>query len=201
VTPRPVATDLAALAPGAIVSQPPNVSRLATWVGRVVHPPLREPSTRVDVSSEHLQRVVDGLTRVVEAPRGTGRRARVPGMMVAGKTGTTQVVSLSVVEQFENDEDVPVKWRDHAWFAAFAPADDPEIVVAVLVEHGGGGGSVAAPIAGKVLQAYYDKHFAEPAPELPLEPIEATKPGEPSSATPRLEANAEQDAVRRQRAG
>jgi len=201
VTPLQLARAFAALANGGHVFQPRIVDRLETWDGRLVDQPLREPSTRVDVSSEHLQRVVDGLTRVVEAPRGTGRRARVPGMMVAGKTGTTQVVSLSVVEQFENDEDVPVKWRDHAWFAGFAPADDPEIAVAVLVEHGGGGGSVAAPIAGKVLQAYYDKHFAEPAPELPLEPVEPTKPAEPAPATPRLEANAEQDAVRRQRAG
>jgi len=95
-------------------------------------------------------------------------------MEVAGKTGTTQVVSLTVLEQYEDDEDIPIKYRDHAWFAAFAPADAPEIALAVLVEHGGGGGRVAAPIAAKVLQAYYDKHFREPEPEIetPVEPLE-----------------------------
>ena len=112
-------------------------------------------------------------------------------MKVAGKTGTTQVVSLSVVEQYEDDE-VPIKYRDHAWFAAFAPADAPEIAVAVLAEHGGGGGSVAAPIAQAVLQAYYDKHFAAPEPA-PLP--EVAPPADPG--LPRLEARAEPGAAGR----
>ena len=69
-----------------------------------------------------------------------------PGVRVAGKTGTAQVVNLNHTEDLEDDE-IPIRYRDHAWFVAFAPAEAAEIVVAVLVEHGGGGGAVAAPIA------------------------------------------------------
>jgi penicillin-binding protein 2 len=76
---------------------------------------------------------------------------------VAGKTGTAQVVHLKHTEDLEEDE-VPIRYRDHAWFIAFAPVDAAEIVVSVLVEHGGHGGSAAAPIAGRVLARYFEKH-------------------------------------------
>ncbi|MEE2665620.1 MAG: penicillin-binding protein 2 [Myxococcota bacterium] len=174
VTPLQLALAYAAIANGGLVYSPRIVERLETWDGRLVERPPRVEPTRVGIAAANLALVRAALTGVVEAPGGTGWRARVGGMEVAGKTGTTQVVSLSVLEQYEDDEDIPIKYRDHAWFAAFAPADAPEIALAVLVEHGGGGGRVAAPIAGKVLQAYYDKHFRPPEPELeaPAEPLE-----------------------------
>jgi penicillin-binding protein 2 len=76
---------------------------------------------------------------------------------VAGKTGTTQVVSLDAVEKFAAGE-IPMRLRDHALFVAFAPAEAPEIVVAVVVEHGESGGRTAAPIARAVLERYFEKH-------------------------------------------
>jgi penicillin-binding protein 2 len=77
---------------------------------------------------------------------------------VAGKTGTTQVVRLDLVKDLEPEE-IPLRYRDHAVFAAYAPALEPEITVAVIVEHAGAsGGSVAAPIAQKVLARYFEKH-------------------------------------------
>jgi penicillin-binding protein A len=80
------------------------------------------------------------MLSVVE--KGSGRAARIPGVQVAGKTGTAQV-----------SEDVP----DHTWFMGFAPADDPKIAVAVFVANGGGtGGERSAPIARDVIQAYLD---------------------------------------------
>jgi penicillin-binding protein 2 len=109
------------------------------------------------VSERNLALVHDALIGVVEEPRGTGGRARVPGMRVAGKTGTAQVVHLQHTEDLEEDE-VPVRYRDHAWFVAFAPAEAPQIVVAVLNEHGGHGGSAAAPIAQRVLARWAEKH-------------------------------------------
>ena len=111
---------------------------------------------RVSVSPEHLARVRDGLTAVVEEPGGTGGRARVPGLRVAGKTGTAQVVRLDQHEGLEESE-IPVRFRDHAWFGAFAPADDPQIAVAVFVEHGLHGSSAAAPIARRILEAWFAK--------------------------------------------
>jgi len=178
VTPLQLAMAYAALANGGSLFAPRIVDRLETWNGRLVDQPLRSPPSRVDVAPAHLERVREGLLAVVEAPTGTGMRARVDGMEVAGKTGTTQVVSLEVVEQYEEEEDIPLKYRDHAWFAAFAPAEAPEIVVVVLAEHGGGGGSVAAPIAQRVLQAYFDKYLAPAGEE-----------GEPGG--PPLEVHAE----------
>ena len=80
------------------------------------------------------------LVDVVSSPYGTGRRARVDGVHVGGKTGTAQNSG-----------------RDHAWFTAFAPAEDPELVVVVLAENAGNGSEVAAPMARKVLSAYFEK--------------------------------------------
>ncbi|GBD93802.1 penicillin-binding protein A [bacterium BMS3Abin05] len=79
---------------------------------------------------------------VVNGPTGTGRRARLAHIIVAGKTGTTQ----------------NPHGRDHAWFIAFAPFNHPEVAIAVMVENGGYGGSVAAPIAHDMLQLYFNKN-------------------------------------------
>ena len=85
---------------------------------------------------------------------GTGKKARVEGIRVAGKTGSVQVVSL---KKNHNQRDVSMKWKEHALFAAFAPAENAEIVVAVVSENDsvGGGGASAAPVAGKILNAYW----------------------------------------------
>jgi penicillin-binding protein 2 len=74
---------------------------------------------------------------------------------VAGKTGTAQVIRVPEEDEKEDVSEVPYKFRDHAWFVAYAPAEAPEIVVAVLVEHGGHGGSAAAPLARQVMEAYF----------------------------------------------
>ena len=111
---------------------------------------------------ETLEQIRAGLTAVVEEQGGTGSHARVKGVNVAGKTGTSQVVSL---KKYRNvpDKDIPYKYRDHAWFVAFAPVENPKIALAVLVEHAGHGGSEAGPVAQKVLQAFF-------YPETPLTP-------------------------------
>ena len=96
------------------------------------------------------------LVEAVETPLGTGWRARVPGVSVAGKTGTTQVVGLETLRGLKGKA-VPERFRDHALFASFAPAEEPEIMVLVLVENGESGGRVAAPMAQKVLAQYFDK--------------------------------------------
>ena len=92
------------------------------------------------------------LQGVVE--EGTGRSARVPGLPIAGKTGTVQVVSQ---ETWIKSEDLPFEQRDHAWFAAFAPVEEPELAVAVFVEHGGAGSQAAAPVARAIYEEYLAK--------------------------------------------
>jgi penicillin-binding protein 2 len=98
---------------------------------------------KIPLSPQTLQVVKDALWGVVNSPEGTGWRARVDGLDVAGKTGTAQVVGKG--------RGVGRQFSDHAWFVAFAPKDDPKIAVVAVVEHGGHGGSVAAPIVQKFL--------------------------------------------------
>jgi peptidoglycan glycosyltransferase len=94
------------------------------------------------VSAEVAGQLTKMMTSVVQSPNGTGRRARIDGVQVAGKTGTA-----------ENSAD------DHSWFIGFAPADNPKIAVAVFVKNGGRtGGDISAPIARSVIQAYLNGH-------------------------------------------
>jgi penicillin-binding protein 2 len=94
------------------------------------------------------------LVAVVNEPHGTGWRAKIKGVQVAGKTGTAQVVNLETEKAGTKGKEVLEKYRDHAWFVAVAPAGDPKIAVAVLVENAGHGGSTAAPIAQRLIQAH-----------------------------------------------
>src|SRR2546426_865701 len=90
------------------------------------------------------------LWAVVNTSNGTGIAARIPGLDIAGKTGTAQTIANSKSE----------KGQDHAWFASFAPARDPEVVIVVLVERGGHGGSMAAPIARQIYNAIFFEKVA-----------------------------------------
>lgn len=103
----------------------------------------------------------NALVSAVHSKHGTGNAARLKNILIGGKTGTSQVVRLS---QFQDvpDEKIPYKYRDHAWFTCFAPAENPEIAVTVLVEHGGHGGSAAGPIAQKILKRYFELQPTKP---------------------------------------
>jgi penicillin-binding protein 2 len=113
-----------------------------------VPPPEHEP-----LDAEALRVVRGGMWAVVNEGGGTAYgSARLPGVEIAGKTGTVQVIAQA---QRTEEHNLPFKYRDHAWFTSFAPAENPELVVTVFAEHGGGGSKVAAPIA----QAIYAKYF------------------------------------------
>ncbi len=101
----------------------------------------------------HWNQVIDAMTLVVEGAHGTARAIRSDRYRIAGKTGTAQVFSVKQDEEYD-EETVAKRKRDHALFIAFAPADDPQIAIAVVVENGGHGGSVAAPIARKIMDHY-----------------------------------------------
>jgi penicillin-binding protein 2 len=96
-----------------------------------------------------LQEVRSALAGVVNEPGGTAHAAATPLATVAGKTGTAQVIAQKVSGRKLSDDT-----KDHAWFVAFAPVENPKIAVAVVVEHGGHGGSAAAPIAKQVIEEY-----------------------------------------------
>ncbi len=158
VTVTQLAVAFSVIANGGTRIQPRLLRRLESWDGARVRPIDPPQTTKVGISADILSLVSRALTAVVHEPQGTGARGRVPGVLVAGKTGTTQVVRLDLVKDLEPEE-IPLRYRDHAVFAAYAPATEPEITVAVIVEHAGAsGGSVAAPIAQKVLARYFEKH-------------------------------------------
>ncbi|MCG8489504.1 MAG: penicillin-binding protein 2 [Chromatiales bacterium] len=102
---------------------------------------------------EHWDQVIDAMTQVVEGQRGTARSIYTSNYRIAGKTGTAQVFSIKQDEEYD-EETVAKRKRDHALFIAFAPVESPKIAIAVVVENGGHGGSVAAPIARKVMDRY-----------------------------------------------
>jgi penicillin-binding protein 2 len=155
-TPLQLAVAYAAIANGGKVLKPRLLLRLETRDGRVLEEFPSEVRSEVPVSSEYLAAVRRGLAGVVEEPGGTGRRARVPGVRVGGKTGTAQVVRLEHTEGLEEQE-IPMRYRDHGWFGAFAPVEAPEIAVGVFVEHGLHGASAAAPVAQRILARYFEK--------------------------------------------
>ncbi len=116
-------------------------------------PPV--PLPKVDgVAPEAWETVIDAMTGVVNSARGTARSIGVDGPYhIAGKTGTAQVFGIKQGERYNKDE-LAEKLRDHALFIAFAPVEHPRIAVAVIVEHGGHGGSVGAPMVRTVMDQY-----------------------------------------------
>ncbi len=143
---------------GAVSVTPIQMARLAAAVasgGNLPTPRLvgTEPVGVVGgVMPEHFELIRDGMRDAVVS--GTAWRARMPLREVAGKTGTAQVASADVVAA--DNEDRPYELRTHAWFVGFAPFDEPEIAVAVVVEHGGAGGAAAAPIGGEILRTFFE---------------------------------------------
>lgn len=111
-------------------------------------------NARVDIQESAFEKVIRGMWKSVNE-EGTGRAARIQGMDVCGKTGSTQVVSTATAEQLGEGERIV---KTHSWFTGFAPRDDPQIVVTVLVEYGGGGGATAAPLAREIFRLYSEKY-------------------------------------------
>ena len=156
-TPIQLAQAYSIIANGGTAPAPYLIKQLETWDGRVIEGPTRRSVHGADVDPAVLEPVRRALVSAVEGPDATGTLAQVEGVEVAGKTATSQVVGLNFVKGLKPHE-IPVGFRDHALFAAFAPAKEPEIVVVVVAEHAGsGGGVVAAPMAQKVLARFFEK--------------------------------------------
>ena len=138
VTPIQLAVMTSAIANGGTVYKPLLIKNSSPTI-----------SGRLNISPDTLETIKKGLFGVVNEAGGTGYAAKSELVTIAGKTGTAQVVT-----QKSGSHYVGEKFRDHAWFVAFAPVEKPEIALAVLVEHGGHGGGAAAPIAKSAIEAY-----------------------------------------------
>jgi penicillin-binding protein 2 len=134
-------------------------------------------SIRFPLRESTVQAVTNGMWGVVNEAGGTGAGARCQGLNVAGKTGTAQVVSQGLQEAVHK-----AAYRDNAWFVGYSPSPDPDIAVAVLVMHGQHS-SVAAPIAGDVIKAYFQEKERTRAPApLVSQVTSKVKPGPRSPA-------------------
>lgn len=163
MTPLQICLMTAAIASGGKIYQPQIVEMVKTTDGDIIE--QFSPKLLSELSSRekrYLPILEDGLYGVVQGKRGTARNVRIKGLTVAGKTGTAQVVRLSQYKGLK-EQDIPYKFRDHAWFTCYAPADNPKIAVTVLVEHGLHGGSGAGPIARVVLKKYFEQYLQEQA--------------------------------------
>ncbi|MBI2620190.1 MAG: penicillin-binding protein 2 [Ignavibacteriales bacterium] len=137
VSPLQMAVYAAALANGGTVQQPHAVQMIRNkFTNRIEE--FQQHTRPVGLSATNLALIREGMQRVVNAPRGTGRAARIPDIVAAGKTGTA-----------ENPHG-----EDHSWFVGFAPFEQPSIAIAVMLENAGSGGAKAAPIAGLVMEKY-----------------------------------------------
>jgi penicillin-binding protein 2 len=172
-SPLQVAQYTAVLANGGTLYRPHLVKEILDVSGNVIKRFEPEFISKIDLPPEYIKAVQDGMEAVVNEPGGTGRRGRLPDVLVSGKTGTSQVVSLKRYQGYALSK-LPYKYRDHAWFTSYAPSENPEVVVTVLLEHTGGGGVNAAPLAQKMLAAYFDKRIV--ATSLPPAQVQPDKP-------------------------
>lgn len=152
-TPLQLATATAAIANGGQLPTPHVVSYLEERENHAKSPIPPSKKAIPILSDTNWDDVRSAMLHVVEGLRGTAKRIRTDFYSIAGKTGTAQVFSVGQEEEYKAEE-VSKKNRDHALFIAYAPAEDPQIAIAVVVENGGHGGSAAAPVARKVMDAY-----------------------------------------------
>jgi penicillin-binding protein 2 len=151
-TPLQMAVVAATVANGGTVYRPHIVKRVLGDDGEPIKEFRPEVLQKTGIDPRILQIVREGMRDVVNSRAGTGKKAQLPTILVAGKTGTSQVIAGTKGK----GKGLPRQYRDHAWFIAFAPADAPEIAVACLLEHAGeGGGAAAAPVVKEVLSSYF----------------------------------------------
>lgn len=155
VTVLQLALAYAALANGGTLFVPRIIERVEGPDGDVIERFSPSVRRRVAVHPRHLEMIRSALSGVIGDIRGTAHRAQVEEVTVAGKTGTAQV--SRIVRSSDTLRQVFRSQRDHAWFAGYAPADNPEIAVVALVEHGGSGGHEAAPLVTAIAREWFTR--------------------------------------------
>lgn len=148
-----IAMAYAAIANRGLLLEPQIIEQITTWNGDLVQGFKPKVRRRLGFKDETYDFLIRSLAGVVDDSRGTAYKARVPGLKVAGKTGTAQVRGMK--KDGSDAKESKWKFQDHAWFAGFAPYDNPEVVVVVLVEHGGFAAKAAVPVVMKIFEGYF----------------------------------------------
>ncbi len=163
-TPLQMALAYAALANGGKLWQPYVVRRIEGSSPEEIDEIKPKLKRKIPIDQKYFQLVNKGLLGVVEDSRGTAHAIKDKNILIAGKTGTAQVVGMAEgVNRKLAAKYAKEKEKDHAWFVGYAPANDPKIAVCAMVEHGEHGSSTAAPLVQKVIQAYLGEKTAAPA--------------------------------------
>ncbi|HBT87063.1 penicillin-binding protein 2 [Desulfobacter sp.] len=165
VTPLQMAVFISAVGNNGTLYRPRLVKSVQDAKGQVIREIEPEITGGLPASKKNLAIVRQGLLEVVHGNRGTARQIRLPDVQIAGKTGTAQVFSRKAGEKFDNKK-LKRTLQDHAWFVCYAPAQDPKIAIAVIIEHGEHGSSAAAPVAQELIHAYFGD------PEVPTAVVE-----------------------------
>lgn len=166
-TPLQVLLETAAVANGGTLYAPRVVHHMTDANGGLQQDFAPVVTSRLPVKPEDLAVVRQGMWSVVNTERGTGFAAKVPGVTVAGKTGTAEFCEFLPKKndcRRDDEDNLPT----HAWFVAYAPYENPEIAIVVFVYDGGEGSATAAPVAQKILQSYFTD--IAPRPQEALEP-------------------------------
>jgi len=152
ITPLQLAKATATLANRGKIVHPHLLDKIVS--GTNFGPELETGAAVIPLKPANIDTIISGMVNVVHSAYGTAKGInRNIDYQIAGKTGTAQVFNIKQNAKY-NENEIDFKLRDNALFISFAPAHDPKIAVAVVVEHGGHGGSVAAPIAGQVIKEY-----------------------------------------------
>ncbi len=153
-TPLQVAMAYGAIANGGDLFYPRLVEEVQNQAGETLFEYRPRVRKRVEMDPEHLEVLRESLREVLRHPRGTAHRHRLDHTELGGKTGTAQVARIGAVRVASEDREL--RQRHHGWFAAYGPYEDPELVLVVFLEHGGGGGD-AADVAREILDRYFTR--------------------------------------------
>ncbi len=181
-TPMGLCRMTAAIANGGTVYRPSLVDRVVAPDGTVVRESRPEVIGQAEASPWVIELLHDSMRAVVEEKGGTAHRQQIDGFPYSGKTGTAQVVRQAKGGFAYHKNKL---LQDHAWFVAFAPADEPRVAICVLVEHGVHGSTAAAPIARQMIERYFAAEI-----ERIREAEEAAKAASDASAEPGGEGEA-----------
>ncbi len=160
-TPLQLAMAYAAIANGGILYRPYLIKEIFSSSGKVVQKYEPKVVGEIKISRKTLNVIKKGLYKVTNEKGGTAWWYRGKGIQMAGKTGTSQVRSMTRKELFTKCEDMSYRDRHHGIFVGYAPFKNPKIAVAAVVEHGCAGSSAAAPIVRDVIQTYMKKYHPE----------------------------------------